>query len=88
MLFKVINDLIEQGLANPVEVDVSAHRCPPQMEMANWLLKTYRFLICLNDGGCFEPKLASSLLEHPPDQLWIVAGDYLILKLGYNMRRV
>jgi len=69
MLFKVINDLIEQGLANPVEVDVSAHRCPPQVEMANWLLKTHRFLICLNDSGCFEPKLASSLLEHPPDQL-------------------
>ncbi len=67
MLLKVINDLIEQRLADPVEVDVTAYRCPPEVEMAYWLLKAHRFLIWLNYGGCLEPLLASGLLEHPPD---------------------
>ena len=45
VFLKVINDLIEQRLADPVEVDVTAYRCPPEVEMAYWLLKAHRFLI-------------------------------------------
>ena len=69
MTLKVVHNLVEQGLTNPVKIDAAGDRRPPKVEMRNRLLKrnTFELIIAFHNSGRLKPSRRSCLLKDPSD---------------------
>lgn len=81
----MIHNLVEKWLWQSVKVYAAAGRRPPQMEMTNRLLKCLTAFVLtgrLHSTRGLEPLVRPCSLQNPPNQLTIIARQYLKLQGG------